>query len=379
MVPDEKKLTLDEELAWQQVLRSVEGASRADLFRVEPGEYPAPAKEVKEALEPVPKPRPPRPAPSGLPDLSVIIPVLKDEEALVPLCVDLEDTLASYGKTCEVILVDRGGPSGPRAEVEYLVRENPGRIFSLRAESTASEENALELGFAHARADVLITMRADMRCDPRDILPMLHRIEEGFDIVSGWRIDESRPKALRALDRVSNGIRSRLAGISLRDHSTPFRVYRSSAVRDRHLVGGLYPWAPGPVPVEGLRTCEMRTAYHPHLFGRKERDPRPWMTGALDALTIAYLRRFGQRPERLVAGVSLGVGGMGLAAWVGAAWFGSLTLLAAGGILLGLAATSLVASLSRVHLIHALTHTARDIARTSETQGEPQDDLLFDE
>lgn len=256
------------------------------------------------------------------PHLSVIIPLLNEAEGLPELYRELQEALRPWADSHELIFVDDGSADGSFAALEKLHAEDP-RVVVLRFRRNQGKASALMAGFRRARGEILVTLDADLQDDPREIPRFLDKLEEGFDLVSGWKVKRQDPFIRRALSRVFNRVTSRLTGITLHDFNCGFKCYRQSVIREIRLHGELHRFIPALASWRGFRIAEIEVAHRPRKYGQSkygsERIPR----GFFDLLTVLMLTRYQLRPLHFFGslGILLGLAGFTVLAYLVGGWF----------------------------------------------------------
>lgn len=267
------------------------------------------------------------------PHLSVIIPLFNEADSLSELYQELREALHPWADGYELIFVDDGSTDGSFAVLEKLHAEDS-RVVVLRFRRNQGKASALMTGFRRAQGEILITLDADLQDNPQEIPRLLKKLNEGFDLVSGWKITRQDPFIRRALSRIFNGVTSRLTGIALHDFNCGFKCYRRAVIQEIRLHGELHRFVPALASWRGFRVAEIEVIHRPRKFGQSkygsERIPR----GFFDLLTVLMLTRYHLRPLHLFGklGILLGLAGStGIAylvgGWVFGHWIGNRPLL----------------------------------------------------
>src|SRR5690606_15385268 len=170
-------------------------------------------------------------------DISVVIPLYNEEESIEPLYEELSPVLDALDCAYEVVIVDDGSRDGSFERLKKIHARDP-RWKVIRFRRNYGQTAALSAGFEAAAGDVVITLDADLQNDPRDIPKLLARLDEGYDIVSGWRKDRKEPFFSRRLpSMIANWLISRTTGVALHDYGCTLKAYRSVVVKNIHLYG----------------------------------------------------------------------------------------------------------------------------------------------
>ena len=235
--------------------------------------------------------------------ISVILPVFNEAENLRQLVPALFASLEPLGRPYELIVVDDGSTDGTAAVLRSFARPEL-RVVALRR--NAGQTAALMAGIHFAKGDVLISMDGDMQNDPADIAPLLARLDEGFDVVSGWRTNRrDAPIRRNLLSRLANKFISAVSGIHLHDYGCSLKVYRRSALQGVNLYGEMHRFIPIYAYWNGARVTELPVKHHPRRHGVSHYGLKRIPKVFLDLLVVVFLHRFGQRPMYVFGGVGL--------------------------------------------------------------------------
>ncbi len=249
-------------------------------------------------------------------DLSVVIPVLNEKNTLVPLCLQLHEVLNAMGKDYEIIFIDDGSTDGS-FEVLRDLYSHDNRVRVIRLRRNFGQTAAFSAGFDLAHGDVIITMDADLQNDPQDIPGLVEKIEQGFDVVSGWRINRQDPFLTRRLpSRVANYLISKLTGVNLHDYGCSLKAYRREVVKNTRLYGDLHRFIPALASWMGIQVTEIPVNHFPREFGRSKYGIGRVLKVLLDLITVKFLLGYATRPIQifglmgmlcLIVGTGLGV------------------------------------------------------------------------
>jgi glycosyltransferase involved in cell wall biosynthesis len=259
--------------------------------------------------------------------ISVIVPVYNEEGSLEELHRELA---AVFGVTStgpvEFVFVDDGSRDGSWPVLNRLVAIDP-RIRAIRFRRNFGKAAALTAGFQASRGERIITLDADLQDDPSEIPRFLARLDEGCDVVSGWKKTRHDPWHKVIPSRVFNWMVSSLTGCHLHDHNCGFKLYRCEVVREVEIYGELHRFVPVLAHARGFRVAEIEVAHRPRRHGASKYGVSRFLKGFLDLLTVRFLTRFHQRPLHILGGVglallALGVLGLSYLAviWIIGAW-----------------------------------------------------------
>ncbi len=257
----------------------------------------------------------------GRPEVSLVIPLYNEAESLPELHAALAASLMPYADRCEMIFVDDGSADGSFERLKAL-REGDKRVKVVRLRSNQGKAVALAAGFREALGKNIITLDADLQDDPKEIPRFLQKLEEGYDLVSGWKVMRHDPWLRRLLSAIFNRVTSGLTGVRLHDFNCGFKAYRRAVIDELRLYGELHRFIPALANWRGFRIAEIEVEHHPRKYGRSrygaERIPR----GFFDLLTVLMLTRYTTRPLHLFGlfGMVVGLVGFGIVAYLSIGW-----------------------------------------------------------
>jgi glycosyltransferase involved in cell wall biosynthesis len=248
------------------------------------------------------------------PQISVVVPLFNECSTLTEFYTRLTVVLVGTGVPYEIVFVDDGSSDGTNAQLLRIARGDASvRLVTLAR--NYGQTAALAAGFDHARGQVIVAMDGDLQNEPEDLPRFLAKLEEGYDIVSGWR--DKRQDGLwtrRVPSRVANWLMSKLSGVPLHDFGVTFKAYRRPIVKRLRLQGEMHRFIPALASWQGAKIAEIPTSYPPRADGRSHYGlSRTWRVLA-DLLTVRFLLRYATRPLHLfgpIAFVSIALGGLG--------------------------------------------------------------------
>jgi glycosyltransferase involved in cell wall biosynthesis len=249
------------------------------------------------------------------PVISVVVPVYDEELTLAPLYDELEAALEPAGHEWEVVFVDDGSSDGSFGALTRLhtAHENV-RVIRLRR--NFGKAAALAAGFAQARGDVVVTIDADLQDDPGEVPRLLAKLDEGFDLVTGWKTKRRDPWLRRALSRLFNAATSRVSGLRLHDLNCGLKAYRTEALNGLRIYGELHRFLPVLAHYRGFRVTELPVNHRPRAHGRSRYGPERYLRGFFDLLTVTFIGRYRYRPLHLFGGLGLVLSTVGFAVLV---------------------------------------------------------------
>ncbi|MGH7275932.1 MAG: glycosyltransferase family 2 protein [Candidatus Rokuibacteriota bacterium] len=237
--------------------------------------------------------------------LSVILPVLNEQDNLEPLHARLTEALEPMGRDYEVIYVDDGSTDGSWEVLKKLAAAD-GRVRLVRLRTNFGQTPALAAGFAHARYPILITLDADLQNDPRDIPRLVERLGESYDVVSGWRRHRNDPWLTRLLpSQTANFLIKKVSGVPLHDFGCTLKAYRREIIQDVSLYGEMHRFLPVLAAWVGGRVTEIEVAHHPRTRGVSKYGLLRTYKVLVDLVTLKFVGDFSSRPNYIFGGFGL--------------------------------------------------------------------------
>ncbi|HUW96295.1 MAG TPA: glycosyltransferase family 2 protein, partial [Anaerolineae bacterium] len=205
-------------------------------------------------------------------ELSVVIPVYNEENNIEPLYRGLKEVLESVGLSYEVVVVDDGSTDGSFEVLRELHRGDQA-LKVIRLRRNFGQAAAFAAGFDRAVGETVVSMDADLQFDPADIRTLLDKIAEGYDIVSGWRVDRQEALLTRRLPSMAaNWLISRITGVRLHDYGCSLKAYRLEVIRNVRLYGELHRFIPALASSIGVRLAEVPVSHYPRRYGKSKYD-----------------------------------------------------------------------------------------------------------
>ena len=260
-------------------------------------------------------------------DISLVIPLFNEEESLRPLTQKIRDTMDMDGRSFEVIFIDDGSTDGSMAVLEELHAAHP-EVKVIQFRRNFGKAAGYTVGFQKAIGTFVITMDADLQDDPDEIPSLIAKLDEGYDLVSGWKKKRFDPLGKTLPSKFFNWVTGRVSGVPIHDFNCGLKAYRNEVVKDIRVYGELHRYIPVLAHMEGYRVSEIPVQHHPRQFGVTKYGWGRLMKGFLDLLTVMFLGRFMARPLHLFGtmGVVLGTLGMGINLFIVSLWFQTGTI-----------------------------------------------------
>ncbi|GAB4122407.1 MAG: glycosyltransferase family 2 protein [Acidobacteriota bacterium] len=239
-------------------------------------------------------------APAGpRPELSVVVPVYNEVENLEPLYQALVAALEPLGRPWELVLVDDGSTDGSGALARRL-SDADARVLVVGFRRNFGQTAALAAGFAHASGDVIVTLDADLQNDPADIPLLLAKLDEGWDLVNGWRRNRRDPYASRRLpSQVANRLISVITGLPLHDSGCTLKALRREIAQELRLYGEMHRFIPAMAAQLGARVVEVPVGHRPRAAGKSKYGIGRLFRVVLDLITVKFLSEYSTRPSHL--------------------------------------------------------------------------------
>ncbi len=250
---------------------------------------------------------------------SIVVPVFNEQDSLATLMDEIATAARPLTADWEVVLVDDGSTDQSWSKIEQLAREYP-QVRGVQFRRNFGKAAALTAGVASTRFPIVITMDADLQDDPREIPRFLEKLDEGLDVVSGWKQVRNDPLDKTLPSKVFNYLVGRVTGVKLQDHNCGFKAYRREVFDEVRIYGELHRFVPVLAASHGFRIGEISVQHRARQHGRSKYGWRRIYRGLLDLLTVAFLTNYRQRPQHLIGvlgGVCLLVGLFGLGAMAG--------------------------------------------------------------
>lgn len=234
--------------------------------------------------------------------LSVLVPVYNEEENLPALGAEIEAALRNLSMTSEVILVDDGSSDGSYAVLQALSRKHPG-FRAIRLGRNAGQTAALSAGIRRASGELIVCLDADLQNDPRDIHRLIDKLNEGYDVVSGWRKFRKDPWLSRRLpSHMANGIISWITGIPLHDYGCTLKLYRAKYLKALRLYGEMHRFVPALAGFLGARIAEIPVNHRARRRGMSKYGLSRTFKVVLDLLTVKFMDAYMAKPIYLFGG-----------------------------------------------------------------------------
>jgi len=249
---------------------------------------------------------------------SIVVPFYNEQENIPPLYVKLTEVMDAIGERYELVFVDDGSKDKTFKVLSDIYEHDP-RVNVVQLRRNFGQAPALKAGFDFARGEIIISMDGDLQHDPDEIPRFLEKIEEGYDIVSGWRVTRTDHWLTRQLpSRVANRMMAKLSGVDLHDFGTTFKAYRREVLQEIHLYGELHRFIPARASWAGASVVEVPISNIARKNGSSNYGISRTIRVLLDLLSVKFLLDYSTKPLQFfgLLGLSCLAGGAGIASWV---------------------------------------------------------------
>jgi len=237
-----------------------------------------------------------------MPDISVVIPVLNEEQNIRPLYAELKAVLGALGKTYEIIFVDDGSTDNSFDAIKDLCGEDR-FVKAIRFARNYGQTAALAAGFRNAQGKVIVTLDSDLQNDPQDIPLLLNKLDEGYDIASGWRKNRKDPFWSKKFPSwIANFLISKITGVYLHDYGCTLKAYKREAISNMALYGEMHRFLPALASWRGVSIAEVIVNHRARIHGRTNYGLMRITTVLLDLITVKFLLSFSTKPIQLFGG-----------------------------------------------------------------------------
>jgi glycosyltransferase involved in cell wall biosynthesis len=238
-------------------------------------------------------------------DLTIVVPIYNESESVDRLFSELKTELLALPGRCEIVFIDDGSSDDSLDKLHKIQREDD-NVVVVSFRRNFGQTAALSAGFDFARGDIIITMDGDLQNDPADISKLLAKLDEGYDIVSGWRFFRKDAWLSRKLpSKIANGLISRLTGVKLHDYGCTLKAYRREVIKNIRLYGELHRFVPALANERGARVAEIKVNHRARQFGQSKYNISRTSRVLLDLATVKFLLDYRTKPLQLFGKLGL--------------------------------------------------------------------------
>ena len=251
-------------------------------------------------------------------DLSVVVPLFNEEDSVGLLVEQLLAAVRPLGLSFELVLVDDGSRDDTASQLRQLSATVP-ELVAVLLRRNYGQTAAMAAGFDASSGAVIVTLDGDLQNDPADIPVLLGELEQGYDLVSGWRHERQDAAVSRLLpSRIANRLIARVTGVRLHDYGCSLKAYRREVVEDLNLYGELHRFLPALAFIEGARISEVKVNHHPRRYGQSKYGIDRTFRVLMDLLTVWFMKRFLTRPMHVfgLGGLAAMAAGLAVLLWL---------------------------------------------------------------
>ena len=249
---------------------------------------------------------------------SVVVPLYNEQENVPQLYVKIIDVMDGVGEPYEIVFIDDGSKDGTFRQLAEIARDDE-RVVVVRLRRNFGQTAALKAGFDHSRGEIIISMDGDLQHDPAEIPLFIEKMQEGYDIVSGWRVERTDHWLMRRFPSlVANWIMAKLSRVELHDFGTTFKAYRREILSEIHLYGELHRFIPALASWAGASVAEVPITNVPRKSGKSNYGISRTIRVLLDLVSVKFLLDYSTKPLQLfgLAGLTCLAGGGGIGLWI---------------------------------------------------------------
>ena len=238
-------------------------------------------------------------------DISIVIPVLNEEQTVTPLYTSLKEILSKLKKNYEIIFIDDGSTDNTTEILETIqAKDKSVKLYIFQ--KNFGKAAALSCGFENANGRYVFTMDADLQDDPSEIPNFLEKIEnENFDLVSGWKFERKDPPSKLIPSRFFNFVTSKVSKINIHDFNCGFKCYKNEVVKNIKIYGELHRFIPVIAEWKGYKVGELKVKHNPREYGKSKYGLSRFYNGFFDLITVYFITRYLKRPFHLFAPIGL--------------------------------------------------------------------------
>lgn len=237
------------------------------------------------------------------PDVSIVVPAYEEAESLPELVERIRAACEGAGLSFRVWIIDDGSRDETWSAVQSLHEEDD-RVAGLRFQRNYGKSAALSVGFDRVQGEYVVTMDADLQDDPAEIPALLERLDDGYDLVSGWKKNRKDPPRKTIPSRFFNWVTRMISGLDLHDFNCGLKAYRREVVKSVNVYGELHRYIPLLAKWAGYtRITEKPVKHHPRKYGQTKFGMERFIQGFLDLITVIFLTRFAVRPMHFFGGI----------------------------------------------------------------------------
>lgn len=230
-----------------------------------------------------------------LPEISVVVPMYNEEKNAEMLYREITGSLKQMRKSYEIIFVDDGSEDGTGSIIDSLA-SGDSRLRPIHLARNFGQTAAFSAGFDSSRGAIIVTLDGDLQNDPGDLPKLVAKIEQGYDVASGWRYSRKDPIGKRLPSRLSNWLARKLTGLEIHDSGCSLKAYRAEILKGIQLYGEMHRFIPALCHFKGAKVAEVKVSHRPRKFGRTKYGTRRLMNGLLDLMYVTFWGSYSTKP-----------------------------------------------------------------------------------
>jgi len=249
--------------------------------------------------------------------ISVVVPLFNEEESLVELYEQLSKAVCSLEKPIEFLFVDDGSTDASMQVLTELHKKDP-QVRVVQFRRNYGKSAALGLGFKEARGELIVTLDADLQDEPHEIPNLVKKLEQGFDLVSGWKKIRKDPFIKRNTSKLFNFVTRKMTGLRIHDMNCGLKVYRREVTDTVNVYGQLHRFLPVLAQWQGFKVGEVVVKHNPRKYGKTKFGASRFIAGFFDLMTVLFITRYTKRPLHLfgLIGLSSFIVGVGISGYL---------------------------------------------------------------
>ena len=258
-------------------------------------------------------------------ELSIIIPVFNEEESILELAEEISGVMKDLSAEYELIFIDDGSRDSSYDKIKSLA-DKDSRINGVRFRRNYGKAAALSEGFRISKGKMIVTMDSDLQDDPAEIPGLMKKLDEGFDVISGWKKNRKDPWTKRFPSKIFNLVTRMMSGIRIHDFNCGLKIYRSDVIKTVRVYGELHRYIPVLAKLAGFNVGELVVNHRPRKFGKTKFGASRFLKGFLDLTTVLFLGKFERNPLHFfgILGGFLFLSGLVINGYLTIQWFGGV-------------------------------------------------------
>jgi len=228
-------------------------------------------------------------------DLSIVVPLYNESENIPILYAEIKNVMRKLNKKYEVIFIDDGSTDRSYEELEKVYKTDK-FVKIIKFRKNFGQSAAMNSGFFHSKGNVVIVMDADLQNDPKDVPKLLDKLNEGYDVVSGWRFMRSDPVSKKLFSKISNWLHKKLTGLEIHDSGCSLKAYTKESIKDMNLFGEMHRFIPALLDAKGFKIGEIKVSHRERKYGKTKYGMSRLIHGFLDLIYIKFSTKYSTRP-----------------------------------------------------------------------------------